>query len=307
MTDWSWTPPADSGIRVRMQPTNGVMLELAELDAADGGTDRLALCVHGFPELNFSWRHQMPMLAARGWRVWAPNMRGYGASSKPPGIAAYGLDTLAEDLGGLIDASGASEVMLIAHDWGAIVAWHFAIRRVRPLVRLVIMNVPHPKVAQRESRNWRQLRMSWYILFFQLPWLPEAMLGRQRGRGIKGAIHGMAVDKSRFPRDVLQVYADAAMRPGALTAMINYYRALLRMPDARGIGDGLIDTPTLLIWGEEDKALGIWCSEGTEAWVPNLTVRRLPGVSHWVQQEAPDKVNAILAAWLAVDAADQLA
>lgn len=299
MTDWSWNPPADSGIRVRMQPANGVMLELAELDAADGGTDRLALCVHGFPELNFSWRYQMPLLSALGWRVWAPNMRGYGASSKPEGIAAYGLDTLAEDLGALIDASGAKEVMLIAHDWGAIVAWHFAIRRVRPLVRLVIMNVPHPKVAQRERRNWRQIRMSWYIFFFQLPRLPEAMMGRSGGRGIKGAIYNMAVDKTRFPRDVLKVYADAAMRPGALTAMINYYRALLRLPDARGIGDGRIDTPTLLVWGEEDKALGIWCSEGTEVWVPNLTVRRLPGVSHWVQQEAPEKVNAILGEWLA--------
>ena len=298
MSEWSWTPPADSGIRIRMQATNGVTLELAELDAADGSTDRLALCVHGFPELHFSWRYQMPLLAARGWRVWAPNMRGYGASSKPNGIEAYRLDALAEDLGGLIDASGAREVMLIAHDWGAIIAWHFAIRRVRPLVRLVIMNVPHPKVSARESRNWRQLRMSWYILFFQLPRLPEALLGRARGRGIKGAIYGMAVDKSRFPRDVLQVYADAAMRPGALTGMVNYYRAL-RLADGRAIGDGRIDTPTLLIWGEEDKALGIWCSEGTEEWVPNLTVHRLPGVSHWVQQEAPEKVNAILEEWLA--------
>ncbi|MBY0519290.1 MAG: alpha/beta fold hydrolase [Sphingomonas sp.] len=283
-----------------MQPANGVMLELAELDAVDGGTDRLALCVHGFPELNFSWRYQMPLLSALGWRVWAPNMRGYGASSKPEGIAAYGLDTLAEDLGALIDASGAKEVMLIAHDWGAIVAWHFAIRQLRPLVRLIIMNVPHPMVARRERRNWRQIAMSWYIFFFQLPRLPELMMGRGHGRGIKGAIYNMAVDKSRFPRDVLKVYGDAAMRPGALTAMINYYRALVRTPDYRNaLADGgRIDTPTLLLWGEEDKALGIWCSEGTEVWVPNLTVRRLPGVSHWVQQEAPEKVNAILGEWL---------
>ncbi len=299
MTDWSWTPPADSGITVRMQAANGVNLELAELAAADGNTDRLALCVHGFPELNFSWRYQMPLLSKLGWRVWAPNMRGYGASDKPAGIAAYALDTLAEDLGALIDASGASEVMLIAHDWGAIVAWHFAIRKVRPLVRLVIMNVPHPKVAAREIRHWRQLRMSWYIFFFQLPWLPERMLGRSHGRGIKGAIYTMAVDKSRFSKDVLQVYADAAMRPGALTGMVNYYRALLQTPDSRGIGDGRVETPTLMIWGEEDKALGIWCTEGTQEWVPNLTLHRLSGVSHWVQQEAPEQVNAMLEGWLA--------
>ncbi len=298
MTDWSWIPPQDSGITLRMIHANGVDLELAELPAKDGGTNRLALCVHGFPELNFSWRHQMPLLAERGWRVWAPNMRGYGASSKPEGIEAYRLDTLAEDLGALIDASGASDVMLIAHDWGAIIAWHFAIKRVRPLVRLVIMNVPHPMVARRERRNWRQLRMSWYIFFFQLPRLPELMMGRSGGRGIKGAIYNMAVDKSRFSKEVLKIYGDAALRPGALTAMINYYRALLRTPDAGNIGDGMIDTPTLMIWGEEDKALGIWCSQGTEQWVPNLTIHRLPGVSHWVQQEAPERVNALLAGWI---------
>ncbi|MFA5988264.1 MAG: alpha/beta fold hydrolase [Sphingomonas sp.] len=300
MTDWAWTPPEDSGVTLKMIRANGIELEVAELGAHDGNEQRLALCVHGFPELNYSWRHQMPLLSALGWRVWAPNMRGYGASSKPGGIRSYRLNTLVDDLGALIDASGATEVMLVAHDWGAIVAWHFAIRRVRPLVRLVIMNVPHPMVAQRESGNWRQWLMSWYILFFQLPRLPEWAMGRASARGIKRAILGMAVDKSRFPGPVLQIYANAALRPGALTGMINYYRALLCTPDYRDIGDGLIDTPTLLIWGEEDKALGIWCAHGTNTWVPDIELHLLPGVSHWVQQEAPERVNDILRQWLAV-------
>jgi epoxide hydrolase 4 len=108
----------------------------------------------------------------------------------------------------------------------------------------------------------------------------------------------MAVDKSRFPRDVLQTYADAALRPGAITAMVNYYRALLRHRDVVQLGDGRVDVPTLMIWGEEDSALNIRCTEGTEAWVPRLELHRLPGVSHWVQQEAPEKVNAILEKWL---------
>lgn len=302
MSDWSWTPPADSGIRVRMLRANGIDFELAELDAADGGTDRLALCLHGFPELNFSWRFQMPLLSARGWRVWAPNMRGYGASSRPLGIEAYRLDTLAADVAALIDASGAREVMLIAHDWGAVVAWHFAIKRLRPLVRLVIMNVPHPMVARRERRNLRQLSMSWYIFFFQLPWLPEFGLKQGGAQRIGAAFTGMAVDKARFPAAVADVYRAAALRPGALTAMINYYRALLRTPDFANIGDGRIETPTLMIWGEEDKALGIWCTEGVEKWVPNLTLHRLPGVSHWVQQEAPEAVNALLGDWLSTPA-----
>ncbi len=293
-TDFSWTPDADSGIMQRFISVNGVELELAEC----GAGDRLALCLHGFPELNYSWRFQMPMLAERGWKVWAPNLRGYGGSEKPEGIKAYRLDTLIEDVAALIDASGAKEVMLIAHDWGAIIAWHFAIKRLRPLTRLVIMNVPHPKVAEREIRHWRQFKKSWYIFFFQLPWLPERMMGGNGARGIKGAFYNMAVDKSRFGRDVLQTYANAALRPGSMTAMINFYRALLRTPDMRNIGDARVETPTLMIWGEEDAALNIHCTEGTEQWVPHFTLHRLPKVSHWVQQEAPEKVNALLGEWL---------
>lgn len=302
MTDWSWIPPADSGIRVRMQPANGIGFELAELDAGDGGTDRLALCLHGFPELNFSWRHQMPLLSRLGWRVWAPNLRGYGASSRPDGVEAYRLDALCADVAALIDASGAREVMLVAHDWGAVIAWHFAINKLRPLTRLIIMNVPHPMVARRERRNWRQLRMSWYIFFFQLPWLPEFGLSAGGARRIGAAFTGMANDKARFPPEVTDVYRAAAQRPGALTAMVNYYRALLRTSDYAAIGNGRVEVPTLMIWGDADKALGPWFTRGVEQWVPGLTLRILPGVSHWVQQEAPERVNALIEDWLTVAA-----
>jgi epoxide hydrolase 4 len=298
---FSWTPDPDSGIRQRFIEANGLRFELAECGPDNG--DRLALCLHGFPELNYSWRYQMPLLAARGWRVWAPNLRGYGASDKPEGVKSYRLSTLMDDVAALIDASGAREVMLIAHDWGAIIAWHFAILKIRPLVRLVIMNVPHPHCARRELRHWHQLRKSWYIFFFQLPWFPERMMAGNGAQGIKGAFLEMAVDKSRFPPDVLQTYADAALRPGAITAMINYYRALARTPDYRESGAGRIDVPTLMIWGEEDTALDIRCTDGTSAFVPDFRLVRLPGVSHWVQQEAPEQVNAILHDWLEHDEA----
>ncbi len=294
MNDFSWTPDPDSGITQRFVTANGIRFELAEA----GQGDRLALCLHGFPELNYSWRFQMPMLAAKGWRVWAPNLRGYGASTKPEGVRAYALDRLTDDVAALIDASGAKEVMLIAHDWGAIIAWAFAIRKLRPLTKLVIMNVPHPQVGLRELRHWRQLRRSWYIFFFQLPWLPERMMAGNGAKGIKGAFHNMAVDKSRFPAEVLRTYANAALRPGAITAMINYYRALVRYRDSIDYGDSRVDTPTLMIWGEEDAALNIHCTEGTQEWVPNFTLHRMPGVSHWVQQEAPEAVNAVLGEWL---------
>jgi epoxide hydrolase 4 len=303
LTAFSWTPAKDGEISQRFVNANGLRFELAEINPA-GGSEKLAICLHGFPELNYSWRHQMPMLSAQGWRVWAPNMRGYGATDRPKGRSEYTLDHLTADVAALIDAAQAehpaSQVMLVAHDWGAIVAWMFAIKKIRPLTRLVIMNVPHPMVALREMAKFRQVWRSWYIYFFQLPWLPEKILLRRDAAAIKRAFLNMAIDKSRFPPDVLQIYADAAQRPGAIAAMVNYYRALLRDYDMKAqAGDGKIATPTLLIWGEADSALNIYCSTGTEEWVPQLDVLRLPKVSHWVQQEAPEHVNEIMKAWLA--------
>jgi epoxide hydrolase 4 len=294
MTDWSWIPPADSGITIRMQRAGAIDFELAEA----GSGDRLALMLHGFPELNYSWRYQIPLLVERGWRVWAPNLRGYGASSRPAGIRAYALDHLTDDVAALIDASGAKEVMLIAHDWGAIIAWAFALRKLRPLSKLVIMNVPHPMIGMREIRKWRQFWKSWYIFVFQIPKLPEKELAKDGAARIKRAFSDMAVDKSRFPPDVLDIYARAALRPGALTAMLNYYRALIRHSGSVDLRGGKVDVPTLMIWGEEDTALNIKCTDGTEVYVKDLTLHRLPGVSHWVQQEAPEAVNNLLADWL---------
>ena len=140
-----------------------------------GEGDHLALCLHGFPESRFSWRHQIPMLADMGYRVWAPDLRGYGETEpKPKAVAAYCVYRLMEDVAALIDASGAKKVTLIGHDWGAGLAWTFATNRVRPLERLVIMNVPHPAVMRAHlGRSWAQLKKSWYMAFFQIPRLPE--------------------------------------------------------------------------------------------------------------------------------------
>jgi pimeloyl-ACP methyl ester carboxylesterase len=297
-SEFSWNPDPESGISVRFVEANGQRFELAEC----GSGEKLAILLHGFPELNFSWRHQMPLLADRGYRVWAPNMRGYGASSKPDGIAAYRIDTLIQDVAALIDLAKdqapASEVMLVAHDWGAIVAWMFAIRKLRPIDRLVIMNVPHPKCAEREIRKWRQRKKSWYIFFFQLPRLPEWGLLRNDAEAIRNIFAGSATNKHHFPREEMDVYARAAQRHGAMKAMVNYYRALLRMPDMRNVGDGMVNVPTLVIWGENDLALDIHLLDGMDQWVPKLTLHRLPGISQWVQQDAPAEVNRRLGEWL---------
>ena len=279
---------------MRWVEANGLRFEVAE--AGEGR--HLALCLHGFPELHYSWRHQMPMLAQMGYRVWAPNMRGYGKTTRPQRMEDYRLDILAQDVAALIDASGASQVTLIAHDWGALVAWHFAIRKLRPLARLVILNVPHPKCSEREIRKWRQLRKSWYIFFFQIPWLPEKLLARAKAQPVVEAFRGSAVNKALFTDDALRPYRDAALNPGALTAMLNYYRALLRTPDVRQTGDGTIDVPTLVLWGEQDIAIDIHTLDGLKDYVADLTIRRFPDASHWVQQDVPEEVNAALKAWL---------
>jgi pimeloyl-ACP methyl ester carboxylesterase len=267
--------------------------------ATAGQGDKLALCLHGFPESSFSWRHQLPLLAQLGFRVWAPDLRGYGASSRPIGVKAYALENLEEDVAALIEASGAKEVLLVGHDWGALIAWYYAMFGRLPISKLIIMNVPHPALARQGLRTRRQLKKSWYIFFFQLPWIPEWALSRNHHEAIGRAFRGMAVDKSRFPDEVLRVYRDGAARPGALTAMLNYYRALFRgYRRTRGRGAVRIDTPTLMIWGEVDAALGKELTFGTQEFVSDLTLRYLPNVSHWVQQEAPETVNAMIEAWL---------
>jgi pimeloyl-ACP methyl ester carboxylesterase len=170
-----------AGSRLETVRANGLDFEV--LSAGSG--DHLALCLHGFPENAFSWRLQFPLLQRLGYRVWAPNQRGYGATTRPTPVSAYAIPHLLDDVAGLIDASGASRVTLIAHDWGAAVAWFFAMHRVRPLERLVIINVPHPALFVKALRtSWRQRARSWYALFFQIPWLPERLIGAGRAAAI---------------------------------------------------------------------------------------------------------------------------
>ena len=283
-------------VTTRRIEANGLSFVVDE--AGEG--DRVALLLHGFPESRFSWRHQIPLLAALGWRVVAPDLRGYGETSRPPRKADYVIDRLVEDVAALFDACGARERLLVGHDWGAAIAWAFALDRPRPLDGLVIMNVPHPAVLARVMKaSWRQPLRSWYMAFFQLPGLPEAMMTARRAQAIGQAFVGMAVDKARFPPEVTEVYRRNALLPGAMTAMINYYRANTGMLTRWGATPPVIEVPTLMIWGEEDTALAIENTEGYEPLVSDFTLRRLPGVSHWVQQEAPEAVNAILSQWLA--------
>ena len=263
-----------------------------------GQGDAVAILLHGFPENRSSWRHQVQPLADLGWRVVAPDMRGYGDSGRPRGRDAYRIAHLVADVAALFDACGARRRLLVGHDWGAMVAWDFAIRGARPLDALVVMNVPHPSVFRHALRHsWAQRGRSWYAAFFQLPRLPEAVLLARGAAGVGRVLTATAVDKSAFPPAVVDGYRAAALKPGAMTAMLNYYRANVRamLPD---VAVPVITVPTLMIWGEEDVALGLELTEGYGPLVADFTLKRFPRVSHWVQQEAPGPVNAALATWL---------
>jgi pimeloyl-ACP methyl ester carboxylesterase len=294
----------DPRIRTEFVDANGLRFEV---DMCGEGK-RLAICLHGFPEHSFSWRYQLPMLAEMGYQAWAPNLRGYGNSSRPEGVSAYSIENLMEDVAQLIDASGCTEVTLLAHDWGAAIAWLFAIRQIRELQHLVICNVPHPQAMLRDFKL-SLLKKSWYVFFFQIPGLPEKIFLRDQGKGMAEVMRSSAVDKSRFPDEVGEVYRRNAMQPGALSAMINYYRAFLRGGGAkrqRDLGYPIIETPTLMVWGEDDVALTKETTYGTEDFVRDFTIRYLPHVSHWVQQEQPEVVNAMIRAFLLGESVPEL-
>lgn len=268
------------------------------LTAGDPDSKKLALCLHGFPEHAWSWRHQIPVLAELGYKVWAPNQRGYGRTSpRPPEKSAYHIDHLLGDVAALIEASRCSSVTLIAHDWGALVAWIFALRGVAPIDRLVIMNVPHPqRFAEALQGDREQQKRSRYERFFQLPRLPEWVFKRRDAQGIAQAFRGMAVHKERFSDDAIRVFRDNALQPGAMSAMLNWYRANPFRQLCAGKWPHL-DVPTLMIWGEHDTALGKSLTLRTDELVGDLTLHYV-NASHWVQQDAPDEVNAILRGWL---------
>ena len=264
------------------------------------GTGPLIVLLHGFPEFWYSWRHQIPFLASLGYTVVAPDLRGYNDSDKP--TKGYNVSTLVRDIVGLIKGLGYEKAIIVGHDWGGVLAWAFAMRYPQMTEKLIGLNAPPPWTYAREMRTWKQLRKSWYVFFFQLPWLPEYLLGRNHAAMIARMLRGSAVQKSAFPEEALQRYREAMSKPRALASSLNYYRALFRHPRAnRGLFSARVSAPTLLIWGTQDIALDIAMTYGLEQWVPNIQIKRIPDSGHWVQQEKPDLVNQYLQEFLGKD------
>lgn len=261
------------------------------------GTGPLVVLLHGFPEFWYSWRWQIPFLAEHGYRVVAPDLRGYNRTEKP--ARGYDIPTLLRDIAGLIEGLGEERAIIVGHDWGGVLAWHFAIDYPQMTSKLIVMNAPHPGAMMRELRTPAQMRKSWYILAFQIPWLPEYLLTRNHASAISSMIYRSAVQKDAFTPETLARYEEAMSIPGALPAALNYYRQLLRHGLRHYRSRTMrVDAPTLLIWGEQDIALGIELTHDLNEWVPDLQVRYLPNSGHWVQQEQPDEVNRLVLKFL---------
>jgi pimeloyl-ACP methyl ester carboxylesterase len=267
--------------------TNGIQLHIVQAGPKSGIP---VVLLHGFPEFWYGWRKQIPALAQAGCRVIVPDQRGYNLSDKPKGVEAYCVDNLVEDIVGLINELDYQKVNVVGHDWGALVAWMLGIKHPGRLRRLGILNVPHPAVMQQFlRRDFEQMRRSLYALYFQLPGLPELSLRLGNWRGASQAMRKSALPKT-FTEEDIEKYKGAWSQPGALTAMLNWYRAAARhRPPITS--DMRVRVPTLMLWGVKDAALTYrmarpsldYCAKGNLIFFPEAT--------HWLQHEEADDVN----------------
>jgi pimeloyl-ACP methyl ester carboxylesterase len=256
-----------------------------------GRGERLVLLLHGFPELWWSWRHQIGPLSER-FTVVAPDLRGYNETEKP--AWGYEQDVLVHDVAGLITALGFGRAVVAGHDWGGQLAWALAITRPWRVERLVALNAPHPAAFAEGLRTSRRQRLrSWYMGLFLLPWLPEIALRSGNYAFIPRRFGADTGHDATFGAEDLRIYRQALARPGALRAALAYYRQTGRY-GTRGMfrGSGMrVSAPTLMIWGEEDAYLGVELVAGAARFVPDLRLRIVPGCSHWVQQQCAARVN----------------
>jgi epoxide hydrolase 4 len=274
---------------------DGVRLHYAEC----GAGDELVILLHGFPEFWYSWRHQMPVLGER-YHVVAPDMRGYNLSDKPEGAENYRIELLVQDIVGLIQFFGKQQAVIIAHDWGAGVAWALAQRHPQMITKLIALQVP-PPTAWKANFTLRQFLRSWYMFFFQLPRLPEWWAGANGFGRIERMYQETSFRPGAFSAADIAEYKSALAQPKALTSAINYYRAnvfrslIKQKKIVAGHSDDRIRVPTLFIYGELDVAVIPSTVRGMERFM-NAPYRevRIPDSGHWVQNEAVAEVNAAL-------------
>jgi len=269
---------------------DGVSLHAVRAGPIDGP---LVVLLHGFPEFWYGWRGQIDPLVEAGYRVVAPDQRGYNRSDKPERLAAYNLDRLVDDVVALIDDAGREQATVVGHDWGAAVAWWLASTRPEPVERLVTINVPHPVVFRRFlTRDPRQTLRSWYMFYFQLPRLPEWGFSRNDfAMGVRTL--RQTSRPGAFTDADLDRYREAWSHPGAVKGMLDWYRALFRTATERSVVLP-IERPTLLIWGANDTALRQAMAEPSIDLCTDGRLRIIAEATHWVHHEETDRVNDLL-------------
>jgi pimeloyl-ACP methyl ester carboxylesterase len=265
------------------------------LHYVEAGDGPLVVLLHGFPEFWYSWRLQIAALVKAGYRVVAPDMRGYNLSSKAEKFTDYTADKPAADIRGLIRELGAESATVVGHDWGGSVAWTLAMNSPEVVDRLVILNAAHPRKLNEGLKSPRQLLRSWYFFYFQFPGLPEHRAARDGWKFFKGFQRDARPPYTQQENDR---YVEAWSQPGAAKAMIDYYRAAVRLGSKQKVLP--ISAPTLVIWGQGDRYLGPDLAEPHQEDVPNLDrVERLPNASHWVHHDEAQQVNNLLIDFLA--------
>ncbi|MDY6804150.1 MAG: alpha/beta hydrolase [Cyanobacteriota bacterium] len=277
--------------------TNGINLHYVS-----EGEGPLMLMLHGFPEFWYSWRHQIPEFA-KDYKVVALDLRGYNDSDKPQQTSAYTMSELLKDVEGVIKGLGCESCVLVGHDWGGAIAWHFASAYPDMVEKLIALNIPHPAKFAQGLKTPEQLLKSWYIFFFQLPIVPELFFQFNNYEAIASALRDSAVNKSAFTDADLEAYKDAFAKRGALTAAINYYRNILTKIFEKTNWEKL-QVPTFTIWGENDRFLGQELTYGTEDYVEDFQICYIPNCGHWVQQEKPDLVNQYMREFLSRDSVE---
>jgi pimeloyl-ACP methyl ester carboxylesterase len=260
---------------------------------ASGPSDGpVVILLHGFPEFWYSWHKQISPLAAAGFRVIVPDQRGYNKSSKPRGAGSYALSHLTSDVLAVADQLTQNRIFLAGHDWGAAVAWSVALLHPQRVAKLAILNVPHPSVMRRYlNANRRQLRRSWYLFFFQLPWLPEAAFSAFDFRlSVRSLVRSSR--PGTFSQEDLAQYRAAWSQPGALTSMINWYRASMR--HRTKFPDSTVHVPTRILWGERDAFLLAEMAHDSLRYCDSAELYTFASASHWLQHEEPARVSELL-------------
>jgi len=276
--------------------TNGITLHTALAGPEDG---ELLIFLHGFPEFWYCWHNQIEFFAERGFRVVVPDQRGYNLSTKPSGISSYRVGSIARDILGLIEALGRKKAHIVGHDWGGVTTWQLGHRHPNWVEKLAVLNCPHPGVMRKNLfSSWEQRKKSWYIFYYQLPWLPEWTLSHNGWEYTKKAL-AYTSQRGTFTEEVLSRYVEAWSQPGAITGMVNWYRAGLLLTLFNPLGKRnraprKIDVPTLLLWGVKDRFLGKEMAQPSIDRCANGQLIFLEEASHWLQHEEPGKVNRLL-------------